>query len=150
MTEQDEFEKLCLLFEDDVFDDLLTKALLVGAEQIREDDLWITTPSTMIRRSLLDAVCKDEKLLPEFLSILSDDRAALVTRFLNLRMDLSDLDAVEQVALDELATTYANDMWLWAKDAMAQTQEFVGSDLKGFEPEEVTDAIIRLLGTAWI
>ncbi len=148
--EQEEFEKLCLLFEDDVFDDLLTKALLVGGDQIREDDLWITTPSSMIRRSLLDAVCKDERLLPEFLSILSEDRATLVTRFLNLRLEHDDLDEAERVALDELVTTYANDKWVWAKDAMSQMQEFAGSDLRGFAPDDISDAIIRLLSLAWI
>jgi hypothetical protein len=144
-----EFEKLCLLFEDDVFDDLLTKALLVGSQHVHEDDLWITTPSTMIRRSLLDAVCKDERLRPEFLSILSDDRAALVARFVNLRLEEEHLDDAEKVALAELSVSYANDMWVWAKDAFAHSQEFAGSDLKGFAPEEVSDAIIRLLAAAW-
>ncbi len=152
MEEQDEFEKLLELFQDDVFDDLLTKALLVGAEQVREDDLWMFTPSTMVRRSLLDAVCKNERLLPEFLSILSEDRAALVTRFLNLRFEHEHLAEDEKVALQELVSTYANDVWVWAKDALSETepQEFPGSDLKGFSEEEITDAIIRLLATAWV
>jgi hypothetical protein len=150
MAEQDEFEKLSNLFADDVFEDLLTKSLLVGAETVHEDDLWITTPSSMIRRSLLDAVCKDDKLLPEFLAILSSDMAELVARFVNLRISQEELSEDEIVALHELKATYADDMWLWAKDAFSQIQEFAGSDLKGFSPQDVSDAIIRLLASAWV
>ena len=148
--DSEEFEKLSNLFSDDVFEDLLTKALLVGAERVTEDDLWISTPSTMIRRSLLDAVCKDSVLFPEFLGILSEDLGELVARFVNLEMPPDeDLAEDERVAVHELTASYAGDKWLWAKDAFSQTQEFAGSDLDGFQPEDVSDAIIRLLAAAW-
>jgi hypothetical protein len=151
MDDASEFEKLARLFADDVFEDLLTKALLVGAQHVCEDDLWITTSSSMIRRSLLDAVCKDEKLVHEFLGILADDMAALVQRFANLDLALKEeeLEEDERVALRELDLSYGKDTWLWARDAFSHDQEFAGSDLKGFQPEDVSDAIIRLLAAAW-
>lgn len=150
--EQSQFEQLARLFADDVFEDLLSKALLVGSTRVFEEDLWITTPSTMIRRSLLDAVCKDEDLFPEFLSILSEETAALVQRFaaIDFQLDEGALEDDERVALNELQQSYGNDVWVWARDAFGRGQEFAGSDLRGFEPDEISDAIIRLLAAGWV
>lgn len=147
--DSDEFEHLASLFADDVFDDLLTKALLIGADTLHEDDLWVTTPSSMIRRSLLDAVCSHPDLGPKFFDILSEDLAPLVQRFVSLKLTFDTLDEEEQIALEELQSSYANDRWLWAKDAFSNTQEFVGSDLRGSSPEQISEAIIRLVAAAW-
>ena len=149
MDDVEEFEKLAGLFTDDTFEDLLNKALLVGGTRVCEEDLWISTPSSMIRRSLLDVVCKDKVLLDEFVGILSADMAAIVQRFVVLDMDHEGLQDDERVAIQELGVSYGNDMWLWARDAFAQEQEFAGSDLKGFQVDEISDAIIRLLASAW-
>ena len=149
----DQFERLAQLFSEDVFEPLLTHANMLAADHVCEDDLWVVTESSMIRRSILHAVCAREDLktqlaehIPEGLQETFDIFASLnVTSF-----SPADLGDDEKIALRVLETVYARDTWLWARDAFVNHEvEYPGVDLEGFESSDVSDAIIRLVTIAW-
>jgi hypothetical protein len=149
----DQFERVAQLFAEDVFGPLLAQANILAADHVCEDDLWVVTPSSMIRRSILHAVCSRTDLksrlaehVPEGLRETFDVFAALDV----FSFQEGDLGDDEKVALRVLDKVYAHDIWLWARDAFVNHEiEYPGMDLDGFEASEVSDAIIRLVTLAW-
>ena len=149
--DQHTFERLVAVLCD-MYDYLIAQATLLAENRVCEDDLWTVTSSSMVRRSILYAVCANEELRAKFLELLPEDMKPIVESFLLLDFKtIEELSDDERVALSLLTDHYGGDTWLWARDAFQNDgeQEFPGHDLRGFDATEISDAVIRLVTSSW-
>lgn len=143
-------DDLALLFSDESISRITACAFQVAADKIFDDDLWNFHSNVIVRRTLVDEIGKREDIKQTFLSTLDEKDRVRMQRFFSFSKKDFKAETEEQLlALRELDQSYGGDLWAWAQEAFKGEQEFAGSDLEGFDPQDISEAIVQLWIEQW-
>lgn len=151
LFDMEPLDEITLLFNDNHVHNIEILCNEIAYEnKINYDDLYVYTKSDIVLRSTVDEVLKKEPLRKILLEKVNEEFKDLIHKFYAFtQKEIYPQTRRETIAVRELVNTYGNDYWSWAVDAFAESTEYFGCDLEGFEEADIQTAVIQIIYNHW-